>query len=74
MGLFIFCCPRALVTNITELTITSYAWMRTSEEQLTVTQPSKCRNKFPNITRLMRTEWEINNIKHLTSQNVPRAI
>ena len=64
MSLLIFCCPRALVTNITELTITSYAWMRTSEEQVIVTRPSKTRNKFPNITRLMRTEWEASNIKN----------
>lgn len=63
MGLLIFCCPRALVTNITELTITSYAWMRPSEEQVIITQPSKKRSKHPNIERLMRAEWQCKHIK-----------
>ena len=63
MGLLIFCCPRALVTNITELTITSYAWMRPYEEQVILAEPSKKRSKHPNIERLMRAEWVSKHIK-----------
>ena len=63
MGLLIFCCPRALVTNITELTITSYAWMRPFEEQVVATEQPPKRSKFPNIERLMRAEWACKQIK-----------
>ena len=64
MGLLIFCCPRALVTNLTELTITSYAWMRTSDDQTMVTTeaPQK-RKRFPNIERMMKAEWDFRHVK-----------
>ena len=63
MGLFIFCCPQALVTNITELTITSYAWMRTSDEQIVDAEQCKKRSRHPNIERLMKKEWDFRHIK-----------
>ena len=62
MGLLIFCCPGALVTNLTELTITSYAWMRTSDEQTVVTEAPKKRSKFPNIERMMKAEWDFRHV------------
>ena len=63
MGLLIYCCPRALVTNITELTITSYAWMRTAEEQTVIAEPSKKYCKHPNIERMLKAEWDIRHIR-----------
>ena len=69
MGLLIFCCPGALVTNLTELTITSYAWMRTSDEQTVVTEAPKKRSKFPNIERMMKAEWDFRHVK----ENIPES-
>ena len=64
MGLLIFCCPRALVTNLTELTITSYAWMRAPDDMnmVTTAAPTK-RKRFPNIERMMKAEWDFRNVK-----------
>ena len=69
MGLLVLCCPRALVTNITELTITSYAWMRTAEEQAVVTEPSKKCSKHPNIERMIRAEWDIRHIRESITES-----
>ena len=65
MGLLIFCCPQAISRiNIMELTITSYAWMRTPEEQAAVdAEKSKKPSNHPNIERLMRAEWDIRHIR-----------
>ena len=65
MGLLIFCCPQALVTNLTELTITSYAWMRTSEgdQTMVATGAPQKRKRFPNIERMLKAEWDFRHVK-----------